>query len=122
MALLREHSHSGVLVCENNALVGIFTERDALRIMARRASLDEPIQQVMTSPVICVRPGSTIAEALERMSSGGSRRLPIVDDRGCPLAVIDMPGLVYFLDQHFPDVVYNLPPKPMECTPERHGA
>jgi signal-transduction protein with cAMP-binding, CBS, and nucleotidyltransferase domain len=76
----------------------------------------------MTSPAISLTSRSTIAEALMRMSSGSFRRLPIVDEEGCPLAVIDMSALVYYLDQYFPTLVYNLPPKQMQCTPERDGA
>ena len=121
-ALFKEHSHSAVLICDDQVLVGIFTERDALRYMARGADLEVPVGDVMTTNPSTVRVGSRIGEALQKMSGGGFRRMPIVDELGRPIAVIDMPVVVHYLDQYFPASVYNLPPKEMDCTAERDGA
>ena len=38
-----------VLVCEEDRLVGVFTERDVLRLMAERADMTRPVGEVMSS-------------------------------------------------------------------------
>lgn len=122
LQLLKQHSHSGVLVCDNGVLAGIFTERDALQVMTRKADLRDSVERHMTARPSTLAPTSTIGEAMGKMSRGGFRRLPVVDDRHRPLAVIDMAALVHYVDGYFPGAVYNLPPKAMLCTPERAGA
>ncbi len=122
LELLKQHSHSGVLVCDDRVLAGIFTERDALKVMTRQADLGDAVERHMTTLPSTLTPSSTIGEAMFKMARGGFRRLPIVDDRHRPLAVIDMAALVHYVDGYFPGAVYNLPPKAMLCTPERAGA
>jgi hypothetical protein len=56
------------------------------------------------------------------MSFGGYRRLPIVDDKGRPTGLLKVPGILHYLVEHFPNVVYNLPPTPHHSTQEREGA
>lgn len=122
LTLLKDYSHSGVLVCDGSALAGIFTERDALKAMARQLDLDTLIESIMTPDPITLTPASTIGAAMRKMALGGFRRLPIVGEDRRPLAVIDMAALVHYVVQYFPGAVYNLPPKVMACTPERAGA
>lgn len=122
-ALLKEHSHSGVLVCNDEGrLEGIFTERDALRMMHRRPDWKTPVEQFMTPNPTTLSPDSPISKALLKMAFGGYRRLPIVDEANRPLAVINVSGLLHYIDEHFPGEVYNLPPKQMGCTEDRDGA
>jgi hypothetical protein len=56
------------------------------------------------------------------MSVGGFRRLPIVDDQGNVEGVLKVSGLLHYLVEHFPKVVYTLPPEPHYKTAAREGA
>src|SRR5262245_47181522 len=40
---MREENEAAVLICRDGKLVGIFTERDALKMMANGASFDVPL-------------------------------------------------------------------------------
>jgi CBS domain-containing protein len=116
-----------VVVCEGDRVVGIFTERDALRVMAdssslESGSLDRPIRDVMVSPPVTAFQGETVATAVRRMSAGGFRRLPVVDAEGRPLGVLKVSGILHYLVECFPKTVYNLPPKPRAVPQERDGA
>jgi len=70
-----------VLVVEGEAVVGVVSERDVVRglaanaggVMALRAS------EIMTSPVITIAPGDSVARALELMTDRRIRHLPVVD-------------------------------------------
>ena len=50
LQLLRAQRTGAVLICEGPKLVGIFTERDALKLMARGADFSTPVREVMSSP------------------------------------------------------------------------
>lgn len=122
MRLLRAQKTGAVLVCEGETLVGIFTERDALRLMADGSDLSGPIGDAMTRATVNVDPGETVQKAIELMAGGGYRHLPIVDGDGRPVGVVGAPGIVHYLVDHFPETIYNLPPDPTGGVTEREGA
>lgn len=119
---LQEDKRGAAMICENNRLVGIFTERDALKLMAEGADWDAPISTVMITNVITLRPNDTVGHAIALMSKGGFRRLPIVDDQGRIVGVLKVDGILNYLVEQFPKVVYNLPPEPHHKTATREGA
>jgi len=120
-ALMRNHRTGSILICRDEVLVGVFTERDALRLMANRADLTEPISVAMTSNPVVVRVETTVGEAIQKMSLGGYRRLPIVDEAKRPVGVVKTPGVVRYLVEHFPQAVYNLPPVANQVSQHREG-
>lgn len=122
LALLKAERTGSLLVCDANRLVGIFTERDAVKLMARGADLTAPVSDVMTPDPITVRAGSSLGAAIRKMSDGGYRRLPIVDAKNIPLGMVKVSGIVRYLVEHFPQAVYNLPPEPNVVMQQREGA
>jgi CBS domain-containing protein len=122
LALLKAQKSSCVLVCSGGVLEGIFTERDALKLMARRADLSIPVRDVMVPRPTGVSTAATVGDAILAMSKGGYRRVPIVDQGGAPTGVVGGPGILHYLVEHFPQAVYNLPPEPGQISKEREGA
>jgi CBS domain-containing protein len=120
--ILKEHEAGSLLICREGVLVGIFTERDALRLMAQGSNLDVPIERVMIRNPVTVKSGDTVATAIRKMSTGGYRRLPIIDPDGRPVGKINVSGIIHYLVEHFPKAVYNLPPSPQPVMHERDGA
>jgi CBS domain-containing protein len=121
-ALLKAHNSGKVLICRQGVLIGIFTERDALKLMAKRADLNVPVERVMVHNPVTIRSGDSVSTAIRKMSDGGYRRLPIVDASGRPLGIAGVTGIVHFLVEHFPSTVYNLPPDPQPMMQQREGA
>ncbi len=82
LRLLVEHRIGCVLIVENGALAGIFSERDALmRLGADAASLtDVPIRQFMTPNPETLEMKNKIAFALHRMDVGHYRHVPLLVD------------------------------------------
>ncbi len=119
---LQHHKTGSLLVCSGEKLVGIFTERDALRLMAQGADLDTPVEVVMARNPVVLRPQDTVATAIKKMSEGGYRRLPVVDDEGRPLGIVKVSAIVRFLVEHFPRTIYNLPPDPHPVMHQPEGA
>jgi CBS domain-containing protein len=122
MTLLKARKAGSVLVCRDGVLVGIFTERDALRLMAAGASIEVPIDTVMVRNPVTLKHTDTVATAIQRMSDGGYRRLPVLDGSGRPVGLVKATGIVHFLAEHFPQTVYNLPPAANPVMHEREGA
>ncbi len=120
-ALLRERNSGSCLICHSGELLGIFTERDALRWMASRGKLDVPIETVMTRQPRVLHSGETVGAAIRQMTEGGYRRLPIVDSQNRPVGMVRVSHIVHYLVEHFPSAVYNLPPSPDPALLEREG-
>jgi CBS domain-containing protein len=120
--LLQQRRRGSVLVCRDEKLLGIFTERDALRMMARGDNLDQPIEKVMIANPVVLKRGDKLAAAIRTMVAGGYRRIPIVDEAGKPVGVVRVAGLLHYLVEHFPHAVYNLPPEPQTTMRGRDGA
>ena len=119
---MKEQQRGGVLICREGRLTGIFTERDALALMADGADLSVPVEQVMTPDPVALSEQDSVGAAIARMARGGYRRLPIVDDAGRPVGFVKVGSILHFLVDHFPATVYNLPPAPHHSTVAREGA
>jgi len=122
MSALKESRLGCLLICRDKQLAGIFTERDALRLMAVGTNFDQPVESVMRSPVITVKHSETVANAISLMSEGGYRSLPVLNDEGEPIGVLSVKTILRYLVEHFPGVVYTLPPEPHHVTQLREGA
>lgn len=83
-------AHVGaILVVEDGALTGIFTERDALqRVLAKGVDPTvTPLSKVMTAKPVTVSPNLPLGHALHLMYEGGFRHVPVVD-QGKPVGMV----------------------------------
>ncbi len=127
-AMQRDH-RGCVLVTDDGTkdskLLGIFTERDVLfRIVDKgRNPAALPVGEVMTADPEALSDRSTVAYVLNKMSVGGFRHVPVVDDEHRPVCVISVRDVVTFLVEEFPREVLNLPMEPGPVAPSsREGA
>jgi CBS domain-containing protein len=90
--LLERKVGSALLVDENGKAVGIFTERDYLKHFAngQKDAKQVKIKDVSTMDPITVPPDTSIAYALNLMSHGGFRHLPVVDEEGKAIGVVSV--------------------------------
>ena len=122
---LMQHKKIGcVLAVKDGVLAGIFTERDIMmRLVNKKIDYAKvAVSDVMTPSPETLRLEDTIAYAMNMMSVGGYRHLPIVDERRRPISILSVKDIVSYFVEHFPDEVLNLPPKPLRSTTEREGA
>jgi len=126
VAMLNDRKAGCVLVMESGKLVGIFTDRDIVRrVLPTGSALDQvKVGDYMTKDPEVLTLDDSIAFALNRMSAGDSRHVPLVDDAGHPLAVVSVRDVVNFVVQHFAGTVQNLPPTPSRRSSDYppHGA
>lgn len=121
--IMRERRFGCVVVTENEKLVGILTERDVLmKVAGVKGSEAKKVKEIMTPDPEVFQPDDSIAFVLNAMHVGGYRHVPVVDEKGRPLAVVSIKDIVGFILDHFAEDVLNLPPKPMRTTEQREGA
>lgn len=119
---MRAHSHGSAMVCLDGNLVGIFTERDLLKLLADGKPLDRPLSAVMTAHPKTVTLDDALTTVIQLMDEGGYRRLPVVDAHGAPVGIVDVKSVVHFLVEHFPKAVYNQAPRALLRSRDREGA
>ncbi|GAA6042625.1 hypothetical protein JCM8097_008249 [Rhodosporidiobolus ruineniae] len=97
--LMREKRTTAVCVMEENGqkIAGIFTSKDVvLRVIA--AGLDAKtcsVVRVMTPHPDCALPTLSIQDALRKMHDGHYLNLPVVDDAGSLIGIVDVLKLTY---------------------------
>ena len=81
---MHERRIGAVLVTdEQDRLLGIFTGRDAVRVLAEaRDPVRTVLKDVMTHNPDTLSPGKTAIDALRLMQDGGFRHVPVVSDGG----------------------------------------
>lgn len=92
----RRRSGAILVVETDGRLAGIFTDSDLARLFETRREtlLDRPIADVMTAKPVRVVSGASVAEAVERLSSRKISELPVVDDRGHLVGLVDVTDLI----------------------------
>jgi CBS domain-containing protein len=112
-----QRRHRGCVVITEDGkptspLAGIFTERDILLkvIDCGRNPATIPLADVMTRDPESLAMDAKLAWALNMMSVGGFRHLPVVDHQGRPAFILSVRDIVEFLVESFPAEILNLPP------------
>ncbi|MEE9296167.1 MAG: CBS domain-containing protein [Phycisphaerae bacterium] len=122
IALMRRHQTGCVVVRQQGALKGIFTERDILTgVLTEGVRLETPISTVMTAGPETLLLTDSVADVIRRMNDGGYRHMPVVEASGDVVGVVSVKCVVQYLVEHFPEAVYNLPPDPNALSTAREG-
>ena len=92
-----EANVGALLVSDGDETVGIFTERDYLRRIAveGRRSRTTLVRDVMSAPVICVTPETSVDESMALMTDRRIRHAPVIDG-GVLVGMISIGDLVKF--------------------------
>ncbi|KAI9015635.1 hypothetical protein DFJ74DRAFT_680991 [Hyaloraphidium curvatum] len=93
--LMRERGVSSVLVERGGEVVGIWTERDALKAdFSAPESFAAPIERLMSAPVLAIPPDVTTAELAARFLAAGVRHFLVVDANGTRVGIVGQTDLV----------------------------
>lgn len=81
LALMAEKDIGALPILKDEKLVGIFSERDYARRVAKMGSctLSTPITDLMTSKVFIVKPTCTVEECMAIMTNRHIRHLPVLE-------------------------------------------
>ena len=80
-------------------IVGMFTERDVVtKISLSAIDINQtPISEVMTKNPQTAHMTTSVAFALNMMSQGGYRHIPIVDEGGTPVGMVSVKNIVDYI-------------------------
>ncbi|HMR30284.1 MAG TPA: CBS domain-containing protein [Geminicoccaceae bacterium] len=93
--LMTEHACGCVLVMADDRLLGIFTERDALRqVLAADRPPSTPVSEVMVADPDTVDAATPVAEALRMMDEFHYWHLPVLKD-GAVIGVVSLRDLPF---------------------------
>ena len=95
IATLAKHNIGAIVVVDDGKVTGIVSERDIVRHLAGSAEgfRSRPVVTIMTkSPPSCTR-GDTIDAAMNKMSQGRFRHLPVIED-GALVGIISIGDVV----------------------------
>lgn len=120
---LQSENKFSVLILEGKKVVGIFTERDALKKgLLQGTDPKTPIEKLMTPNPVVVDPEDSLAVAIRTMHEGKYRHLPIVDSNDEFLGMISVRDIVFYLSENYPYEVFNQPPDPHKFSVTSEGA
>lgn len=108
--VMQKHRVGSVLITgKDGRLVGIFTERDCLMKVVGKVSSFETavVGDYMTRNPISERPEASLAFALNLMSNGGFRHVPIVDPDGIPIGIISVRDVVEHIVARMLEAIYD---------------
>ncbi len=77
--LSERHIGSIIIVDEEQKCAGIFTERDAIRVIANKFDFMQPLSKIMSKHVVTISLEASFDEAKRLMLSHDIRHLPVVD-------------------------------------------
>ncbi len=80
-----------IVTNEEGRAIGVFTERDLLRLVASNVGLDAlTVGDVMSRNVIVIEEDASLIKAVHIMAKHGIRHLPIVDEDGKVIGIISI--------------------------------
>jgi CBS domain-containing protein len=79
--LMAEKNIGALVVVEHGKIVGLVSERDYARklVLMARSPRDTVLGEIMSSPVMYVRPDQTSDECMALMTQNRMRHLPVMD-------------------------------------------
>lgn len=121
--LMKKRKVGAVMVVEKKKgatrLAGIFSERDLLTKCLGKPGFGRiPIAKVMTAEPEALEAKDGLAYALNKMSVGRFRHIPIVDGRGKPTGMLSIRDVVDYVVELIPEEILNLPPEPKYAIPK----
>ena len=98
---MREHHLSSIVITRDSLPVGIFTERDAVRLgLDISAPGNTPVGSVMSGPLLTIPPDTTLPDAIQLMASHNIRNL-VVTEQDKLLGIVTRHSLVNTLQDDY---------------------
>jgi CBS domain-containing protein len=90
----------GSLVVGEDIIQGIVTETDVVDAVAEGIDLSETaVEEIMSDPVVTIRPHEPVHVAGERMGHNAVKKLPVTDD-GEPVGIVTTTDLAHFFPRN----------------------
>lgn len=81
---------SALIVGPEGGLVGIFTERDLVKLVASGGNLEGKVGEYMTRNPVTAKPEDPLPLVASKMIEGGFRHMPVVDESGKLVGIVSI--------------------------------
>ena len=90
----------GSLVIGDDPITGIITEYDVVKSIGEGKDPETTtVGELMSEPVVTIRPQDTVENAGDRMGNNGVKKLPVTES-GVPVGIVTTTDLAHFLPHH----------------------
>ena len=82
LSVVSEHNIGAVVVLDNTKVVGVCSERDVARALAKFGGhvLVEPVSGIMSTPVHTCSLTDSVSDVMEQMTDGHMRHMPVLEN------------------------------------------
>jgi len=99
-ARMLDERRVGSLVVGEDIIDGIVTETDIVRAVSAERDLGETaVSEIMSEPVVTIRPHESVQVAGERMGHNAVKKLPVTED-GKPVGIVTTTDLAHFFPRN----------------------
>lgn len=95
--LMKQNKIGSVVIIEKKKAVGIITERDLVRKAIADNNISKKVEELMSKPIIVVRPETSIEDASKVMSENKIKRLLVIDRDDSLLGIITEDDIIKIL-------------------------
>jgi CBS domain-containing protein len=114
--LMESAKVGSVVVAEGDRPVGIITDRDVAMALGKNGLKPaDPVQKVMTCPVVTINVHDGVCKATKVMSEQGVRRLVVLDDAGRMTGVLGFDDLLFLLGKEIHNLSLAAKPEKNFC-------
>lgn len=107
-AMTDRNASSALVTNGDGQVIGIITERDVTQRIAFRMPPDTPVDKVMTSPVESIDCQDYLYRAIAMMRRMGRRHMPVVDEPGRLVGILNLDDAVAVAVQRLMDQIDRL--------------
>ena len=95
--IMKKYSIGSVVITDKSKAIGILTERDIIRKAVARNNINRNVEDVMSFPIVVIKPENTIEEAVTAMKENGVKRLIVIDEEGVLKGIITEDDIINIL-------------------------
>ena len=99
LELMANKGIGALLAMQGTQVLGVVSERDYARriILHGRSSRSTKVREIMSSPVVTIKPNSTVDEGMRVMTEHRIRHLPVLNDDNTLAGVVSLGDLVKWI-------------------------
>lgn len=122
-AMRRSELGAAITLDASGKPAGMFNEKLLISLLTKNpAGLDEPVSKYLTRNIVCVSRNDSIATLILTMRRQNLRWVVVVDEKGRPVNLSGLRGVMEYVVEHFPRRVFVQPLQSKLAIDEREGA